>query len=101
VESGHPESYSVRVLPPVKRKRGPPVVEYFPTLTRWVRPRESKEVAVSVRFVMSRNCCTRQKKGVIFNVDINGELIRVLTLVGTAAFSIALIALDWIVSGKD
>jgi len=37
----------------------------------------------------------------IFNIDINGELLRVLTLVGTAAFSIALITLDWIISGKD
>jgi hypothetical protein len=37
----------------------------------------------------------------IFNIDINGELIRVLALIGTALFSIVLIALDWILSSSD
>jgi len=37
----------------------------------------------------------------IFNVDINGEVGRILVLVGTAVLAIGLITVDWIISGRD
>jgi len=37
----------------------------------------------------------------IFNVDINGEVWRIIVLMGTAALALGLITLDWIVSSRD